>query len=225
MGAADEIAQRHRLLEPAGVGVFQIIAGARPAEFGDHDALAGKGIAQFLVDDERLVHRLLVGKAFPVGKNVRGDEIDGGGEFRVLEPDIPDFACGHGNIDRSLDALDQLDQILDLLLAAVDGLVADDNAVDVAVALGEIDRRQHLAFVAVDILVDPGADRDLEFDAAGRGVKPDRPRQRRQCLEVGADFFGIRNIVDVGMGRSLERRIRYARQDAFEIGRLLLLAQ
>jgi len=166
---------------------------------------------------------------------VRRDEIDGGGEFGVLEPDIPDFARGHGHVDRPLDALDQLDQVFDLLLAAVDGLVADHDAVDIAVALGQFDRRQHLAFVAVGILVDPGADRDLEthfigdrrheLDAAGRRVKPDRPRQRRQGFKVGADFFGVGNVVDVGMRRAFERRIGHARQDALEVRCLLLVPQ
>ena len=50
-GARDEVAQHHRLLERAGIGVAQIVAGARPAELGDHDPLAGKLVAQQLVDD------------------------------------------------------------------------------------------------------------------------------------------------------------------------------
>ena len=48
LGAGDEIAQHRRLLERAGIGVAQIVAGARPAEFGDHDALAGELVAQQL---------------------------------------------------------------------------------------------------------------------------------------------------------------------------------
>ena len=59
----------------------------------------------------------------------------------IVEPDVPDFARRHRHVDRLLDALDELDQVFDLLLAAVDGLVADDDTVDVAVALGEVDRR------------------------------------------------------------------------------------
>ena len=153
----------------------------------------------------------------------------------MLKPDIPDFARGHGNVDRTLDALDQLDQVFNLLLAAVEGLVADHNTVDVAVALGEFDRRQYLAFVAVGILVDPGADRDLEtdligdrrhqLDAAGRRVKPDRPRQRRQGFQIGTDFFDAGNVVDVGMRRAFERRIGHARQDALEVRCLLPVPQ
>ena len=76
----------------------------------------------------------------------------------MVAPDVPDFAGRHGNIDRLLDPLDQLDQVFDLLLAAVDRLVADDDADDVAVALGEVDRGLDLALVAVGVLVDPGAD-------------------------------------------------------------------
>src|SRR5207248_9968527 len=116
----------------------------------------------------------------------------------MLEPDVPDFTGRDGNVDRTFDALDQLDQVLDLLLAAVDGFVADHDAVDVAYALGKLDRPLHFAFVAVGILVDPGADRDLQagfvrdrwhqLDATGRGIQADRARQRRQRLHVGTDF-------------------------------------
>jgi hypothetical protein len=121
------------------------------------------------------------------------------------------------------------------LLAAVDRLVADHDANDVAVALGQIDRRIDLAIVAIGILVDPRADRDLEaelgrnrrnqFDAAGRGVQTDSARHRRQLLHVGANLLDARDIVDVGMGRSLERGVGDARQDAPEIRCRLLLLQ
>ena len=234
-GAGDEVAQHRGLFERAGFGVAQIVAGARPAEFGDDDALAGEFLAQQAIEIDRLIHRLLVGEVFPIGQDVGGDEIDGGAEFGIVAPDVPDFACGDGNVDRLLHPLDQLDQVFDLLLAAVDGFVADDDAVDVAVALGEVDRRVDLALVAVGILVDPGADGDLEaelgrdrrhqFDAAGRGVETNRARHRRQLLQVGADFLDLRDIVDVGMGAALERRIGDARQDAAEIGRRLFFLE
>src|SRR6185295_6875657 len=203
-GAADEGPQRHRLLERPRVAVFQIVTGAGPAELRDYDTLARKGIAQLLIDDQRLLDRLLVGKAFPIGQDMRGDEIDRRRQFRMLQPDVPDFTRCYRNIDRSLDALDELDQVFDLLFAAVDRLVSDHDAVDVAVALGEVDGRQHLAFVAVDVLVDPGADGDLEadfignrghhFDAAGRRIEPDRAGQRRQLLHVGADLVGVGKV-------------------------------
>ena len=117
---------------------------------------------------------------------MRGDEIDGGGERRlvtrrlveIVAPDVPDLAGGDGHVDRFLHPLDQFDQVFDLLFTAIDRLVADDDAVDVAVALRKVDGGVDLALVAVGILVDPGADGDLQpelgrdrrnqFDAAGR---------------------------------------------------------
>ena len=166
---------------------------------------------------------------------MRGDEIDGVAELRIVAPDVPDLAGGDGNIDRFLHPLDELDQVVDLLLAAVDGFVADHDADDIAVALGKVDGGVDLALVAVDVLVDPGADGDLEaelsgdrrhqFDAAGRRIEPDRLGQRRQFLQVGADFLGARNVVDVGMRRALERGVGDARQDAPEVGSLLLFLE
>src|SRR5207245_11427317 len=109
----------------------------------------------------RLGYVLLVGKALAVGQDMRGNEIDRGREFRVFEPYVPDFTCRNRDIDRTLDALDELDQVVDLLFATVNGFVADDDAVDVAIVLGQIDRGLDLALVAIHILIDPGADRDL----------------------------------------------------------------
>ena len=64
-GADDEVPEHHGLLERAGIGVLQIVAGAWPAELRDHDPLAGEGVAQFLVDEQRLVDRLLCRKSAP----------------------------------------------------------------------------------------------------------------------------------------------------------------
>ena len=98
---------------------------------------------------DRLIDRLLVGEVFPVGQHVGGDEIDGVGELRIVAPDVPDFARGDRDIDRFLHPLDQLDQVVDLLLAAIDRLVADDDADHVAVVPGEVDRGLDLALVAI----------------------------------------------------------------------------
>src|SRR6201989_3052281 len=50
------------------------------------------------------------------------------------------------------------------LLTAEDGFVTDHNADDVAVAPGDIDGRFDLAVVAIAVLVEPGADRDLHAE-------------------------------------------------------------
>ena len=86
----------------------------------------------------------------------------------MLDPDIPDFAGGDRDRGLALDALDLADQFVDRLLAAVDRLVADHDAVDVAVLAGEIDDGAHFALVALGVLVDPGADRDPQPELAGR---------------------------------------------------------
>ncbi len=234
-GAGDEVAQHQRLLERARVGVAQIVALARPAELGDHDALAGEQVAQQVVAVDGLVDRLVRAEVFPIGQHVRCDEIDVGAEVGIVAPDVPDLAGGDGHADRALHLLDHLDEVFDLLLAAVDHLVADHDADDVAVLAGELDGGLDLALVAILVLVDPGADGDLEaelgrdrrhqFHAARGRIEADRARHRRQRLHVGADFFDGRNVVDVGVGRALERRVGDAGQEAVEIGRGFPVAQ
>ena len=115
-GAGDEIAQHRGLLERAGLGVAQIVAGAGPAEFGNDDPFSRKLVAQQLVHGDRLVDRLLVREIFPIGQHVGADEISGVGELRMIAPDVPDLAGRHGNIDGLLDPLDQLSQPIDVVL-------------------------------------------------------------------------------------------------------------
>ena len=118
-----------------GIGPAHVVARARPAELGDDDPLAGVSLAQLVVDDNGLIDGLRLREAFPIRKNVRGNIVDGRNELGVLDPDVPDFAGGDRNVRRALHALDHLNQVADFLLVAVDRLVADDDAVDVAVAL------------------------------------------------------------------------------------------
>src|SRR6185436_19986566 len=81
------------------------------------------------------------------------------------------------------------------------GFVADHDPDDIAVASSQADGRLDLALVAVLVLVDPGADRDLDAEFRGnrrhqfvafrRGVQADRARQGRELLEVGANLLGV----------------------------------
>ncbi|CEG08010.1 hypothetical protein BN961_01418 [Afipia felis] len=115
---------------------------------------------------------------------MRGDEIYGRGESRLVAPHAPDFARRDGNIDLTLHALDVVDQFVDLQIGAVERFVADDDSDDVAVVFGKVNGSGDLALVAVEMLIEPGADRDLQsefgcnrwnqFDATGRRVKADR---------------------------------------------------
>ncbi len=202
LGAGDEITQNHGLLDAAGIGVVEIIAGARPAEFGDHDPLAGVDPAQLVVELDGVVDRVRGVKAFPIGQDVRGNEIDRRGELRMVDPDRPDFAGRYRDRARSLHPLDELDQVVDAHLGAQRGLVADHDGVDVAVVAGEIERGADFPLIALLVLVDPGADGDFEaelgrdrrdeFGAAGRRIGADRAGIGRDGFEVGADLLGGR---------------------------------
>ena len=229
LGARDKVAQHFRLFDTARNRVLQVIAGARPAELGDHDAFAGIGLAQLVVDQNRLVDALLGGKAFPVGQDVRGNVVHRRDQLGMLHPHMPDFAGGDRHVGRALDPLDHLDQVGNGLLAAVDGFVADEDAVDVAVAVGEVDDRTDLALVTVFVLIDPGADghAQAEFgcdsghhlDPGGRRIGANRPRQRRQKLQVGANLLDFGPAAFVGIGGTRKRRIRDAGEGPFNVGR------
>ena len=101
----DEIAQHDSLIDATRVGVLVIVASARPAELGDDDALAGICLAKLVVNHDGLIDSLRFRESFPVGKNVRGDIIDGGNKLGMLDPHVPDFARRHRNVGRALDAL------------------------------------------------------------------------------------------------------------------------
>src|SRR5262245_28596515 len=116
----------------------------------------------------------------------------------MFDPYVPDFAGRHWNVGRALHALNHLDQVADLLLVAEDRLVADNDAVDVAVALRQVDHRADFSLVAILVLVDPrtGGDPQSEFgcdarhqlNATSRRVGTDRASQRSQQLEVGSNL-------------------------------------
>ncbi len=217
IGAREEIADHRRLGEASRDGVTAIVAGARPAKFRDDDALSRIGLTQGVIDAHRLFDRGLFRQSLPIGQDVRGDEIDGGRQLRMLEPDVPDFARGDRHIGFAFHALDALDHFLDGLFAAEDRFVADHDAVDIALAAREIEHGARFTLVAVFVLVDPGADRDPQaelvgdrrdgFDAAGRGIGAHRPRVRGEQFQVGADIGNADAVTLIRMSRIQERRV------------------
>ena len=114
VGAGDELAQHRRLLEPSGLGYAAVIAGARPAELGDHDALARVSLPKLVIDAKTVIDRLRVGNVIPIGKNVCRDEVDGGREPRIVDPYVPGFAGGHRHVALAFDALDDFHQLVDV---------------------------------------------------------------------------------------------------------------
>src|SRR5215471_13329784 len=75
-GTGDEVSDYHRLFDATGLRSMVIITAAGPAEFGDHDVLAGKRAPQLLVPADRLIDGSIGRFAIPIGQDVNGDEID-----------------------------------------------------------------------------------------------------------------------------------------------------
>ena len=213
-----------------------VVAGARPAELGDDDALAGMGAAQLVVEFDGLANYLVGRYPFPVRQDMGGDEIDRRSKLGVVDPHRPDFTGGNRHRALPFHPLDDLDQLGDGLLRAIDRLVADHDGIDVAVAPRERNRRLDLPLVAGFVLVDPDAERHLEselggdcrhqLDAAGGAVGADRLRIGAQDLQIVANLLLGWTIATIRMLRACVRRIRDAGQRRLDVGdRLLPLEQ
>src|SRR5262249_24130364 len=119
LGLGRKIAQDARLLGGSGVGIAAVVTGARPAALGNDDPLAREHAAQFVVAQHRLVDRVALRDLVPVGQDVRGDVINRTDELRMGLPGREDFACSNRYLNFVLYTLDQLDQVVDALLAAI----------------------------------------------------------------------------------------------------------
>src|SRR5580698_6251438 len=137
LGASNEITDYSSLLEMARLGLLEIVTSARPAEFGDHNALAGMDAAQPIIDVDCAVDRLAGVGARPIRQNMSGDEIDRGRELRMVDPLAPDFTRGDRHRALALDALDDLDELVRGQVGTQQCFVADKDRVDVAVMAGE----------------------------------------------------------------------------------------
>ena len=73
----------------------------------------------------------------------------------------------------------------------------------------ELEGGAYLPLVALLVLVDPGADRDLEAElgrdrryqlgAPGRRIGPNRPGKGRNGFEVGANLLDRRSVAKIGV--------------------------
>ena len=235
LGAGDEIAQDLRLRHLAGIRIAEIIARARPAEFGDHDALAGKHFAQLVVGFNAAVDRVVGGGAIPIGQDVRGDEIDRRGKLGMIDPDAPDVGGRHRNRAGTFHPLDNADQLVDGHVGSHQRFVADDDGVDVAVVAGKVERGTDFALVAILVLIDPGADGDFQaklgrdrrhqFGTPGRRIHANGAGIGRNRLEIGADLFRRRPLAGIGMRGVDEGGVRDACKLTVEIRSFLLRSQ
>ncbi len=196
---------------------MEIVTGARPTELRNDDPLAGMHLAKPVVELDRVVDRARSIEAFPIGQDMRGDEVDRRGELRMIDPNRPDFTCSYRDRARSLHLLDELDQPRHGHFGAQRRFVADHDGVDIAVVPGEIERRANFPLVAGLVLVDPGADGDLEaefrgdrrdeFSAAGCRIGADGAGVRRYGAQIGPDLFSGRTSAAVRMRGIGEWRI------------------
>ena len=188
---------------------MEIVTRAWPAEFGDHDALAGMHLPQLVVELDGVVHRMGGVEAFPVRQDVRGDEVNGRCQLRMIDPDRPDFTGSDRHRALPLHLLDEVDQLRHGHLGSQRGFVADDDGVDVAVMAGKLQRGANFTVVAGLILVDPGADRDFqselgryrwnELGAASRRIGADGVRVGRYRLQIGANLLRRRALATIGV--------------------------
>ena len=76
LGPRDEIPKHCRLFDATGIGLEHVVARARPAEFGDHDAFARVYRAQLVVVGDGFIDHLFGRDPDPVFKDMGGNEID-----------------------------------------------------------------------------------------------------------------------------------------------------
>ncbi len=138
-----------------------VVAGTGPTKLGDHDALAGMRGAQLVVELDGLVDGLSCAESVPIRQDVRGDEVDRRSKLRMLDPHRPDFAGRDWYRTLALYTLDEPYEVVDRLLRAQRGLIADHDRIDVAVAARKRDGGLYLPLVASFVFVDPNAKRDL----------------------------------------------------------------
>ncbi len=151
---------------------------------------------------------------------MRGDIVDGGNQLRMVEPDVPGFTRGDRDIGLLLHLADDVDQLGRGLFRAQDRLVADHHADDIGILARGIDRIGDLVRVAGLVLVDPGADRDLQallgrdlrhqLQPAGGGIGAHGARIGRDRLDVGADLRLGGGLALVRIGAAPIRREREA---------------
>ena len=145
------------------------VALAGPADLADDDLLVGEALLHLAQTAEGVVERLLHRQALPVGQQVDGDEVDVGGQLGVADPDVPGFGGGHRLAHPALDLADVADQLGRRLAGVQHLLVADDDALDRAGLAHRLLDGVELLLVALFILADPDAGRQVQAGLLGQG--------------------------------------------------------
>ncbi len=158
-------------------------SGARPAEFADHDLLAGKIIGDVPADRRDMIGGLRSPDriVLPVRQDVHGDEIDRARELAIANPELPDVGIGDRHFHLGLHARDVFAQGRNRNLAAQQRFVADDHRAHGVgiVGAGDRDAGGDLVLRAVRKARNLGTARAaLSGRAAARSPGSDRGRHR-----------------------------------------------
>ena len=132
---------------------------------------------------------------------MHGDEIDVFGKLRMLEPDVPGFGGRH-RLRRTGELLaghiEIHTELLDTEIVAQKHLVADDQAVHVAIVPRRCDRGAELAHVVGVVSRQPRTGGDLQVvqfcerndrRIVERAIGADAGGAARQQQQVGADLL------------------------------------
>ena len=112
---------------------------------------------------------------------MHGDEIDGVGEFRMVQPDMPGLGGGDRHMGLGFDLGDVGHQFRHGQIATQDGLVADHDLLDVRIRVGDLHDLGQLGGVFRRFAVQPRAQGDVEVHALG---------QSRNGAEIALDRIG-----------------------------------
>ena len=182
--------------------------------------LAGICALQLRDAHGEIVDRLLDGNAFPVRQQVHGDVVDVLDELRMLEPHVPRLRGAHRLLDRGANPIELARQLGDAQVVAQDHLVADDQADDVRMTVGDVDGGGELGLVGREVAVEPRAERDLELMAGGefrdlpealqRGIAAHRRDLAGEQAQVGVDLRRAGQDLRNRILPEAERRERHA---------------
>ena len=192
----------------------------RPAHLGQQHALLRELRAHLLGAVDGALDRVFRGFLLPVHQHVRRDHLHVIGEFRVLHPDVPGLGRGDAHLHRVAHAVDVFRQLRERDVAAVQRLVADDHQVDVALAVGDVDRAVDLVFVGHEVVAEPHAQRHVHPEllrdprdlaqAVAHRVGAQAGRLLAQQLDVGRDLLLARIGPARGILALAKRRERVA---------------
>ncbi|MNI09019.1 hypothetical protein D3C73_620730 [compost metagenome] len=216
----DQGSQVDRLVCWRSIGAAAHAAIARPAHFGQQQRLFREHLFQVAgaVEDELpgLVHR----DEFPVRQDVRGDQVDVLGQFRVFFPDVPLLGRGHRHLHGGADTIEHHAQFGGGDFLAEDRFVADHHTNHAARRVGDFDGAGNFPFVAFLVRTDPDPQchpqtklfrqfRDVLQGAIDR-VDADVIRQLAHDLQVATHLIVGRVLVFLRELALLEWRVREA---------------